>query len=295
MDIIKNMPSIGIAVIAVILILFAVSLVILFYVCGRYKLISSNIRRDFRSSRFLSYVNQSYAETYKTWGSETNTPAIISEGVSSHLGGLLFCERFLNSAVSLFVTLGLFGTFLGLSLSVSSLTELISFSNTEEWLSVLDSVGGGLMSALSGMGVAFYTSLVGVACSILLTILKAVMNPQALRESMETSAELWLDHSVAPALQTDRVSNDAEAIKLMKNAIDSASKNMEKTLASATNALNNTMYNFDRSIGTFNSGVHEFGEVDYNLRGTVERLDVSVRDFSAVLKKISDYAEGRNK
>ena len=135
MDIIKNMPAVGIAVIAVILILFAISLIILFYVCGRYKLISSNIRKDFRSSRFLSYVNQSYAETYRIWGSETNTPAIISEGVSSRLGGLLFCERFLNSAVSLFVTLGLFGTFLGLSLSVSSLTELISFSNTEEWLS----------------------------------------------------------------------------------------------------------------------------------------------------------------
>ena len=295
MDIIKNMPAVGIAVIAVILILFAISLIILFYVCGRYKLISSNIRKDFRSSRFLSYVNQSYAETYRIWGSETNTPAIISEGVSSRLGGLLFCERFLNSAVSLFVTLGLFGTFLGLSLSVSSLTELISFSNTEEWLSVLDSVGGGLMSALSGMGVAFYTSLVGVACSILLTVLKSIMNPQALRESMETSVELWLDHSVAPTLPTDRARNDADAIKLMKNAIDSASKNMEKTLASATNALNNTMFNFDRSIGTFNNGVHEFGEVDYNLRGTVERLDVSIRDFSAVLKKISDYAEGRNK
>ena len=51
----------------------------------------------------------------------------------------------MNNAVSLFVTLGLFGTFLGLSLAVASLTELIGYSNTSEWLSVLDSVGGGLL------------------------------------------------------------------------------------------------------------------------------------------------------
>ena len=58
--------------------------------------------------------------------------------VGSRLGGLLLCERYLNNAVSLFVTLGLFGTFLGLSMSVSSLTELISLSNTSEGLSLLD-------------------------------------------------------------------------------------------------------------------------------------------------------------
>ena len=79
-----------------------------------------------------------------------NTPAIITDVVSSRLSGLLLAERFLNNAVSLFVTLGLFGTFLGLSMSVTSLTELIGVSNSSEWLSVMDTVGGGLLSALFG-------------------------------------------------------------------------------------------------------------------------------------------------
>ena len=46
------------------------------------------------------------------------------------------------------------------------------------------------MSSLSGMGVAFYTSLVGVACSIVLTLLRAAFNPETLRQKLETQLEL---------------------------------------------------------------------------------------------------------
>ena len=108
-----------------------------------------NLKRD---NPFLRYVVNDYADAYQRHGKDVNTPAIIANGVSTKLSGSLLCERFLNNAVSLFVTLGLFGTFLGLSLSVSSLTEMISYSNTSEWLSVLDSVGGGLMMNAGAYG-----------------------------------------------------------------------------------------------------------------------------------------------
>ena len=38
----------------------------------------------------------------------------------------------------------------------------------------------------SGMGVAFYTSLVGVGCSIVLTLLRSIFSPQSEREKLET-------------------------------------------------------------------------------------------------------------
>ena len=178
----SSMPVSGVIVIFIIAVLFAVSVILLFTVCARYRrligLVSDN---QTSGNEFLRAVTNEYAAAYKRYGVDVNTPAIISNAVAVKLSGALFCERFLNNAVSLFVTLGLFGTFLGLSHSVASLTELISYSNTSEWLSVLDSVGGGLMSALSGMGVAFYTSLVGVACSILLTLLRSVFNPETAR------------------------------------------------------------------------------------------------------------------
>ena len=222
---------------------------------------------------------------------KTNTPAILTACIQEHMGVALFCERFLNSAVSLFVTLGLFGTFLGLSMSVSSLTELIRFSNTSEWLGVLDSVGGGLMSALSGMGVAFYTSLVGVACSIFLTILRSILSPEAMRGALEAEMELWLDHRLAPKLSTERARDNSDLINRLVAGMNAAAASMERTLSGSTNTLQTTLKGFNGTVESFNQGVRDFSEFDYNLRGTVERLDVAVRDLSNALRKAGQALE----
>ena len=191
------------------------------------------------------------------------------------------------------MTLGLFGTFLGLSLSVASLTNLISLSNTDQWLNVLDSVGGGLMSALSGMGVAFYTSLVGAGCSILLTILRTILNPQAQREHLETRLELWLDTEVAPGLATESATDDAGLVKRMISALNATADEIQASLRGASDALMRTaaqnrtaMEQFDQTVGRFNTGVHDFTEVDYNLRGSVERMDLAVRDLASALREV---------
>ena len=296
----KNMPVAGIAVVVAIVILFILSIILLFHVCARYRRIIGQISKR-QSSNFLHAVGEDFAAAYKDYGEDVNTPAIIENAVNTELSGLLFCERFLNNAVSLFVTLGLFGTFLGLSLSVSSLTELISYSNTSEWLSVLDSVGGGLMSALSGMGVAFYTSLVGVACSIILTILRSIFSPQGAREEMQTAAELWLDHTVAPQLPTNATKDDVTLVKRMIEALDRSTASMDKTLSYTTDELKKTLIDqkdmlsgFTKTVGMFNEGVHDFSEVDYNLRGTVERMDVSIRDLTSLLRRGSRSSERKD-
>lgn len=295
----SGVPAVGIVVIAVIVLLFALSVLLLFYTYGRYKRLANQVSAaSGKDSAFLRFILTDFAEAYKKYGGEVNTPAIISNGVSTKLSGLLLCERFLNNAVSLFVTLGLFGTFLGLSLSVSSLTELISYSNTSEWLSVLDSVGGGLMSALSGMGVAFYTSLVGVACSILLTVLRSVFSPQAEREKLEARVELWLDHTVAPTLPTDAVKDEVELVQRMIHALEDSAANVDKTLRDTTNDLKRSILasrellgEFNKTVASFNDGVHNFSELDYNLRGTVERMDVSLRDVVSGLRAVSRSGE----
>ena len=293
----SNMPAVGIAVCVIIALMFVLSVILLFYVFIRYKHLTGRVA-DRDDCAFTRSICTEFAAAYKNHGDDTNTPAIIDSTVAAKLPGLLFCERFLNNAVSLFVTLGLFGTFMGLSLSVSSLTELISYSNTDQWLSVLNSVGEGLMSALSGMGVAFYTSLVGVACSIILTILRSIFSPAAARENLVTQLELWLDHEVAPKLPTDAVKDDATLIKNMISALDRASEAMASALGSATDDIKRSLLaekelidSFDKSIDRFNEGVRDFGEVDYNLRGSVERLDVAVRDFTGLLRRGSRSAE----
>lgn len=299
MNVLASMPASGIIVIAAIAILFVLAVLLLFYTWGRYKGLAGMVKGGLdRDNGFLRFTVNDFADAYKKYGQDVNTPAIISNAVSTKLSGLLLCERFLANAVSLFVTLGLFGTFLGLSHSVSSLTELISYSNTSEWLSVLDSVGGGLMSALSGMGVAFYTSLVGVACSIILTLLRSIFSPQAERETLEARLELWLDHTVAPTLPTERAKDESEMVQQMVHAMDSASKTMERALQNATGNLKTAIDSsrapitaFNKTVDSFNGGVRDFSEFNYNLRGTVERLDVTVRDLVSGLREVSRILE----
>jgi len=299
----RNMPTAGLVVIVVIGILFALAAVLLVHVYLRYKLLAGKAKGDPEKARgFRAALLEEYTAAYRKYGQDTNTPAIISDTVGSKLGGLLFCERFLNNAVSLFVTLGLFGTFLGLSLSVASLTELLRYSTGEEWLSVLDSVGGGLLSALSGMGVAFYTSLVGAGCSILLTVLKTILNPQTAREQMETRMELWLDTEVAPGLYTEAAKNDADLVRRMIAALKAASDDFGKAVQGASAALakaadgnREALEGFDKSLDKFNEGVHDFSEVDYNLRGSVERMDLAVRDLANAMREINRRMEGAAK
>ena len=308
----QQMHPAGVIVILVILALFAASIAMLCYVIARYRHLQSMIGEDAEENDFLNHTIREYAAAYRQFGQDVNTPGVIADSMGVKLSGLLFAERFLNNAVSLFVTLGLFGTFLGLSLSVTALTQLISYSNTSEWLSVLDSVGGGLMSALSGMGVAFYTSLVGAACSILLTILRTIFSPQSRREQLATALELWLDHDVAPTLATERAKDDEQLIHEMIGALNTASDTMKKTMDSAAAQMQKSMQAasgdmqktlegskpylvaFHQTVEKFNGGVRDFGEVDYNLRGTVERLDVAVRDLTRALQQAARSSEKEN-
>ena len=291
------MPPVGLVVIIAIVSLFVLSLLVLFITYARYSRLASLVGNLKRENSFLRFVVNDYADAYKRHGKDVNTPAVIANGVSTKLGGSLLCERFLNNAVSLFVTLGLFGTFLGLSLSVSSLTELLG-SNTNEWLNVLDSVGGGLMSALSGMGVAFYTSLVGVACSILLTVLRSIFSVQNAREKLQVRLELWLDHDVAPTLPTEVPKDDAELVHQLVLALDRSADNMNQILTDATDDLKNAISAsrapiaaMNKTVESFNGGVRDFSEFNYNLRGTVERMDVTVRDLVSGLREISRILE----
>lgn len=295
----SGMPVVGLVVIAVILALFALSVFLLLITSARYRHLASMVTGNVdKENSFMRFLVSDFADAYKKYGQNVNTPAIISNGISTKLSGLLLCERFLNNAVSLFVTLGLFGTFLGLSLSVSSLTELISYSNTSEWLSVLDSVGGGLMSALSGMGVAFYTSLVGAGCSILLTVLRSVLSPQAQRELLEARLELWLDHTVAPKLPTDAAQDDSELVNKLVKAMETSAAEIEKSLKDTTNDLKRSILasrelldGFDKTVDGFNSGVRDFSEFNYNLRGTVERMDVAMRDVVSAMRETAKSIE----
>ena len=73
--------------------------------------------------------------------------------------------------------------------------------------------------------------------------------------------------------------------------MNAAAASMERTLSGSTNTLQTTLKGFNGTVESFNQGVRDFSEFDYNLRGTVERLDVAVRDLSNALRKAGQALE----
>lgn len=327
LSVFKDMQAEGKIVVAIILALFVLAVILLFVLSARYTSLQHDLsgKKGSPKSSFALKLREDFVTSYRRFGTDTNTPAIINNAVSVKLGRLLFFERFMNNAVSLFVTLGLFGTFLGLALSVGSLTQLLGTGNSSEWLNMLDNVGSGLFSALSGMGVAFYTSLVGVSCSILFTILRAIVNPQAKRDQLEVTAELWLDHTVASVLREEIPQDDtARLITLKKElrrhasavsaALNDATANMQTAMTAAAESMQNAFSQaagdlnasieyskeplrlFYDTVRTFNDNVRDFSTINYDLRGSVERMDLAARDLGSALnkaeKKINANADG---
>ena len=47
----------------------------------------------------------------------------------------------------------------------------------------------------------------------------------------------------------------------------------------------------NKTVENFNSGVRDFSEFNYNLRGTVERMDVTVRDLVSGLREVTRILE----
>jgi hypothetical protein len=47
----------------------------------------------------------------------------------------------------------------------------------------------------------------------------------------------------------------------------------------------------NKTVESFNNGVRDFSEFNYNLRGTVERMDVTVRDLVSGLREVSRILE----
>ena len=294
MKLLSNMHPVSVLVILLILALFAVSLVMLFAVCKTYRRQAKlALTGDTHRSRVMYDALEDFTAAYKTFGPETNTPAIINSAITNNLHFYLLCERFLNNSVSLFVTMGLLGTFLGLSLSVSSLSQLLG--STADWQNALNNMGSGLLSALSGMGVAFYTSLFGVGCSIILTILRTIFNPESIRQELENEMELWLDHRTAPRLNTDRVKDDSELVKRMIGGMNNAAGTMDATLRESTEALLQSMDGFSATVDSSNKGVRDFSEFDYTLRGTVERMDVAVRELASAIRRVTHGSERGDK
>ena len=226
----------------------------------------------FSEPRFRSALLRSIVSDYEgTWtsqkGAEVNTQAIIENNFNSRMKLALLQESCARHSVSVMIVLGLLGTFIGLTISVQSLVLLFQGYDVTE---LLTSVEAGLLSALSGMSTAFTTSLFGIACSVIITIINVFINPGQAREHLMVGIEEYLDNTVSARLRAAAGDGYEKMNEALRNTfIDFGERIAER---------------FDRALTTMRDDVRGIEEVNNNLRNTIEHMDVSFVRIADALK-----------
>lgn len=139
---------------------------------------------------------------------QVNTPALIAQVYSRQQLGLIHCEQidlFCRILPNLLLSFGLLGTFIGITINLTSLSETVSDTSATDISSLLRE----LQAPLQGMGIAFTTSLVAIFFSAILTAVNFLFNTNLSKYRLLNLLEDYLDNvylqTLAGETQLDKV------------------------------------------------------------------------------------------
>jgi hypothetical protein len=280
-----SLPLVGFSgylVMAAIVALVLVALLVTGYVRGRYAAMSADVRRNagqlpplFRSET-LNHIARD-AQAAAQHAGDINTPAIIEHNFQSDLGGLLVAERFVKAATGLTIILGLLGTFTGLTMSIGKLATLVSGS-TAGVADITESLTRGLTQALSGMSLAFATSLFGIASAIVMTLAGVFFSVADRRTAFTVQLEDYLDNVL---LAAHRQVGGGVGMVAGGGALEPLVARFGQSVA----ALQAAVGAFEGALRTFSGTTRDFHEFNLHLKDNVQRMSLAFGDLSETLKR----------
>ncbi len=313
-NIYQQVRGLGMYIIIAIIVAFLVSVISNLIIRKKYIEILDDLLdwRRRKEGTFHSDILNKIIEDYKNTAtgsySEVNTQAIIEKSFNLRLRGMALGERFIKNTNALLITLGLFGTFVGLTVAVSQIagifinmdiTDIVENQGIQEILR-------SLVSSLQGMSVAFVTSLVGIGCSIVFTILLTIINAEEVRENLMVHIEEYLDNTVSLIISQDKETEYTMMNNILKETFmefgDKIQASLKDTVESFGDKLTNvvmdvnvssqtldaTVEKFDNSLGNFASNMKDLNEFNMNMRNNIERMDVNFIKVTEALTKTSD-------
>lgn len=220
---------------------------------------------------------------------------------------------FTRNLPNLLISLGLLGTFIGITLNLGSITDVIG--NEDGEVSV---VIGSLGEPLQSMAVAFYSSLYAIFCAILLTFINNIWNVEIKKEQLLNLLESRLDNLITPDNDLDfRIKNiistvlygNNNQLENLNSSIYQAlttvlySKSEENTDFSLESVFNKVMKqyfpDFVQSINSFVASVNNFNDKVNIISDSSGKFIESAIIFEKSSKQIEGYSqalyEWRNK
>jgi methyl-accepting chemotaxis protein len=311
MDMLREIGTSGIIIIAIIIFVFIVALLTNFITILRYKSISScfdnkkQTKTGIFSNELLNSIVQEYKIAAKNSLSEVNTQAIIEKSFNENMKLMAIAESFVKKSPAILVILGLFGTFWGLTASVTKLIEIITSNIINDVEVNMGQLLESLSGTASGMGVAFSTSLFGIAFNILLTVIFIFASCEDARVSLMVIIEEYLDNTVSIVISKDKqteytmlnnilretfVEFGAKIQESMTKTVEDFGEKlthvvMDVSLSSQT--LDNTVERFDKSLENFAVNMRSLSDFNTNMRNNIQLMDVN---FIRVTEALNESA-----
>ncbi len=302
----------AIGIIVIILFILGFAFVNSIILRGRYKQLAKEIldpthREDSKfKHETLNKIVDDYKVAAKRNKRDVNTQAIIEKHFDADFNSAFLQERFINKASGLMIILGLVGTFFGLTLSIAKLVELLKSSSDMAVETANFDIAGSLINSLSGMSVAFVTSLFGISGSIIITVSNIMFNVTHERVNVMVKMEEYLDNILAKdVLENIIVDSNGNVLAVgsdidkFSNILDDSFKGITDTLserlaavtvemAKTAEMIQKSVAMFDHSLQDFADNTRDFSEFNHHLKDNIQRMSLSFSDFGEEIKSSTD-------
>lgn len=175
--------------------------------------------------------------------------------------------KMIQMTVSIFILVGVLGTFIGLAMSLGSITT------------TGDQLVENVAQVLAGIDVAFYTSIAGMGLSLLMTIVTRVANSEYLLTDIMLKTESYLEE------------NEQDAMARLIH--------VSETINSSINELRETN---QESLQSIVQSFHGFQEYTVGLQQSAkdlaafnEGLSENLKDFTVLIHSVKEVTDGFDK
>ena len=189
-----------------------------FFLYRHLQVLKSRIRRLLAGSRspkqprIIEHLEQRFEGISYDNPEQVNTIAVV-EGLYNReyfrIIGIPFCCEQIDYVTkvlpNLLLSFGLLGTFLGITINLSNISQTIGQADVTNVTSLVSALEG----PLQGMGIAFITSLIAVFCSAFLTVVNLSWNTSLAKTEVLNSLEDYVDNTYLPQLPAENPTQKA--------------------------------------------------------------------------------------
>ncbi|MEO0927465.1 MAG: hypothetical protein AAFY63_16480 [Cyanobacteria bacterium J06643_13] len=310
-EIIKVLPLELVVLTLILVVMPTIIAIFLRHALYRYLISSAN-----RVSRLLTLENrgqqpeivrkleQRFEQASKNL-EQVNTIALIDglygQEKLKFLGMSLRCEQwdyFCRTVPNLLLAFGLLGTFIGISFNLYSLSQTISQTGTNA--DDLNYLISQIQIPLRNMGIAFFSSLIAIACSSILTGVNLRCNTNFAKSLLISSLEDYLDNIYKIEVQGDTRLDKAvdKMVRQQEEFLErfhiKVGQVLETTIGNAANRMVDANQGFqnnvDSMVSRFSDITQTMGTSTRSFQEATEQLKTDIQTVSEILPKFTSAA-----